>query len=122
MYTFQKLIRSLSSYENRVSQSYVNLRHMQDNAIMLHRLTTPWSHQCWKALLAGRGCSLLVADSFSQKLGNMGTPSLPSEIFCSLHTLIWRMSLGLEDRPYLKTVSQPEASLIFILILCTDSC
>ena len=44
-----------------------------------------------------------------QMLGSMETPLFPSEISCSLPALIWRMSLVLEDLPYLKAVAKSDA-------------
>lgn len=50
---------------------------MHNNAIMLHKLATPQSHHCWKALMTGRGCSLSWLTAFPKRWATRATQELP---------------------------------------------
>lgn len=57
--------------------------------------------------------------AYFNKLSNMELPP-SSNATWSLHDLIWRMILGLEDWLYPKAVSKADVWFIFILTLGTD--
>lgn len=84
---------------------------------------SPNSKMCWNTWLASqRSESAIACLAAFSKLNNMETTSLPSKASWSLPALIWKMSLGLEESPYLKDISKPDGWFIFGLTLGTDPC